>query len=83
MAAAGTTVKVSQRIILNQFTAKRLLSALCLALQRHEQAFDVLETDVRRRVRAHDEPARATAAEPAEGLWTLGTPGAPGPRIRV
>jgi len=45
------TVNVSQRIIMNHFTAKRLLSALSMALQRHEQAFGVLETDVRKRVR--------------------------------
>ncbi len=44
-------VNVSQRIIMNHYTAKRLLSALSMALQRHEQAFGVLETDVRRRVR--------------------------------
>ena len=48
--ATTTSVKVSQRIILNHFTAKRLLSALSMALQRHEQAFGVLETDVRKRV---------------------------------
>ncbi len=45
-------VKVSQRLIMNHFTAKRLLSALSMALQRHEQAFGVLETDVRKRVKA-------------------------------
>lgn len=44
------TVRVAQRIIMNHFTAKRLLSALSMALQRHEQAFGVLETDVRKRV---------------------------------
>jgi hypothetical protein len=47
----NTTIKVSQRIIMNHFTAKRLLSALTMALQRHERAFGVLETDVRKRVR--------------------------------
>ena len=36
---------------MNHYTAKRLLSALSMALQRHEQAFGVLETDVRRRVK--------------------------------
>ncbi|RMG37738.1 MAG: DUF3467 domain-containing protein [Planctomycetota bacterium] len=46
------TVKVSQRIIMNHYTAKRLLHALSMALQRHEAAFGVLETDVRRRVAA-------------------------------
>jgi len=50
-ATGEITVPVGQRIIMNHFTAKRLLSALSMALQRHEQAFGVLETDVRRRVR--------------------------------
>ena len=45
------TVPVSQRIIMNHITAKRLLSLLSATLQRHEQAFGVVETDVRRRVR--------------------------------
>ena len=45
------TLKISQRIILNFFTAKRLLAALQMSVQRHEQAFGVLETDVRKRVR--------------------------------
>ena len=50
-ATGKVDVKVNQRIILNHFTAKRLWSALSMALQRHEQAFGVLETDVRKRVR--------------------------------
>jgi hypothetical protein len=50
-AQGEVTVCVGQRIIVNHYTAKRLLSALSMALQRHEQAFGVLETDVRRRVR--------------------------------
>jgi hypothetical protein len=50
-AQGNVTVHVGQRIIMNHFTAKRLLSALGMALQRHEQAFGVLETDVRRRVK--------------------------------
>lgn len=44
-------VKVSQRLIMNYFTAKRLLAALTMTVQRHEQAFGVLETDVQKRVR--------------------------------
>lgn len=43
-------IRVSQRIILNHFTAKRLLAALSMSVQRHEAAFGVLETDVRKRV---------------------------------
>jgi hypothetical protein len=50
-ATGKVDVKVTQRIILNHFTAKRLWSALSMALQRHEQAFGVLETDVRKRVK--------------------------------
>jgi len=51
MGVGDVTIKVSQRIIMNHYTAKRLLSALSMALQRHEQAFGVLETDVRKRVK--------------------------------
>lgn len=43
-------VMISQRIITNFFTAKRLLHALQLSVQRHEAAFGVLETDVQKRV---------------------------------
>ena len=50
-ATGKVDVSVNQRIILNHFTAKRLWSALSMALQRHEQAFGVLETDVRKRVK--------------------------------
>ena len=45
------TGPVAERIIMNHITAKRLLSLLSATLQRHEQAFGVVETDVRRRVR--------------------------------
>jgi hypothetical protein len=45
------TVPVTQRIIMNHITAKRMLGLLSATLQRHEQAFGVVETDVRRRVR--------------------------------
>ena len=54
--AGGTvTVKVSQRIIMNHYTAKRMFSALGVALQRHEKAFGQLETDVRKRILVDDE----------------------------
>jgi hypothetical protein len=44
-------VPVTQRIITNFYTAKRMLHALSWAVQRHEATFGVLETDVNRRVR--------------------------------
>jgi len=43
-------IKVDQRIILNFYTAKRLMSAIAATLQRHEGAFGTIELDVRRRV---------------------------------
>ena len=43
-------VDVKQRIVTNYFTAKRMLQALHMSVQRHEQAFGVLETDVQKRV---------------------------------
>ena len=51
MAREDTTINVSQRVIMNHYTAKRLLSALSMALQRHEQAFGALETDIMKRVK--------------------------------
>ena len=44
-------IVISQRIITNFYTAKRMLHALMLTVQRHEAAFGVLETDVQKRVR--------------------------------
>ena len=51
-AQGNVTIQVGQRIIMNHFTAKRLLQALAVTLQRHEQAFGTLETDVMRRLKA-------------------------------
>ncbi len=45
-------IPVTQRIITNFFTAKRMLHALNLTIQRHEATFGVLETDVQKRVRS-------------------------------
>ena len=49
-------IPVTQRIVTNFYTAKRMLHALMLTVQRHEQTFGVLETDVQRRV--HPAPAQ-------------------------
>lgn len=43
-------IAVTQRIVTNFFTAKRLWQALHMTLQRHEAAFGILETDVQKRV---------------------------------
>ena len=44
-------ISVTQRIITNFYTAKRMLTALHLTIQRHEGMFGVLETDVQKRVK--------------------------------
>ena len=43
-------IKITQRIIVNYWTAKRMLAALQMSIQRHEAAFGVLETDIQKRL---------------------------------
>jgi hypothetical protein len=43
-------IEISERIVMNYYTAKRMMGALQMSLQRHEAAFGVLETDVQKRV---------------------------------
>ncbi len=50
MVQSQEKIKVQQRIILNYYTAKRMLGALHMAVQRHEAAFGALETDIQKRV---------------------------------
>lgn len=49
-------ITVNQRIVTNYFTAKRILQALLLTLERHEAAFGVLETNVEQRLVSHLHP---------------------------
>jgi hypothetical protein len=44
-------VKLTHRLVVNFFTAKRLLMALSMAVQQHEQVYGVLETDITKRAR--------------------------------
>jgi hypothetical protein len=44
-------IKVAQKLVANYYTAKRLLLALQMTIQRHEATFGVLEIDVNKRVR--------------------------------
>jgi hypothetical protein len=50
MGVPQNPIGINQRIIVNFFTAKRLLAALHMSVQRHEAAFGVLETDVQKRL---------------------------------
>ena len=44
-------IPVTQRVVTNYYTAKRLLHALMMTIERHERAFGVLEVDVQKRAR--------------------------------
>jgi len=48
----GEPVKLTHRLVMNYFTAKRLLGALHMATQQHETTYGVVETDIQKRVRA-------------------------------
>src|SRR5437763_5762559 len=50
-------VKANQRIVMNFYTSKRLLTALGMTIQRHEGTFGQIELDVRRRA-GGAQPAR-------------------------
>ena len=43
-------VKVDKRVVMNQYTAKRLFAALQQTIMRHEQNFGVIELNVQRRL---------------------------------
>lgn len=48
---ASSAIPVTQRVVMNYYTAKRMLGALQMTVQRHEAAFGVLETDIQKRVK--------------------------------
>jgi hypothetical protein len=54
-------VKLTHRLVMNYFTAKRLLAALHMAVQQHENAYGVLETDIQKRMRTTGQRAPGTS----------------------
>jgi hypothetical protein len=50
MGVPSEPIAVTQRIVMNYYTAKRMLHALAMTVQRHEATFGVLETDIQKRV---------------------------------
>ncbi len=48
-------INVNQRVIMNFYTAKRLLAALQMSVQRHEAVFGVLETDIQKRLKVQQQ----------------------------
>ena len=47
---APDPVHVDQRLVINYFTAKRMLQVLHLTVQRHEQTFGPIQVDAQKRV---------------------------------
>lgn len=57
MGSNDKPVEIEQRVVLNFYTAKRLLHALHVSVQRHEEVFGRIETDIQKRVVAKEAPA--------------------------
>ncbi len=49
-------VKLTHRLVVNYYTAKRLMGLLQMSVHQHENVFGVLETDVQKRVRNMPRP---------------------------
>lgn len=59
MGSNDKPVEIAQRIVLNFYTAKRLLHALHVSVQRHEDVFGKIETDIQKRVQATETPTKS------------------------
>ncbi len=44
-------IVIDQRVIVNFYTAKRLAAALQMSIERHEQVFGLIETDIQKRIK--------------------------------
>ncbi|MGC3967542.1 MAG: DUF3467 domain-containing protein [Pirellulales bacterium] len=51
-------VQLAQRVVVNHYTAKRLLQALAFSIDRHEKAFGVVETNVQKRLAKQAPPPK-------------------------
>jgi hypothetical protein len=71
--AETQVIKSNHRIVMSIFTTKRLLAALGMTIQRHEQTFGPIELDVNRRV-SPSQPrfAPAEALDPTDQPQVIG-----------
>jgi hypothetical protein len=53
----GEPIKLSHRVVMNFYTAKRLMNALIGVVSQHENTYGALELDFQRRVRSTPRPA--------------------------
>jgi hypothetical protein len=49
-------VRLTHRLVVNFYTAKRLLHALHMAVQQHESVYGLLEVDIQKRMRTTPRP---------------------------
>ena len=58
-------IRIDARVVMNFYTAKRLMTALQMTVERHEKAFGPVEVDVRKRVlKPTAAPSDAAAPSP-------------------
>ena len=58
-------IRLTHRVVMNFYTAKRLMNALIGVVSQFENTYGALELDFQRRVRAIPRPAAAAAARPS------------------
>ena len=58
-----TPIKMTHRVVMNFFTAKRLLSFLHRIIDQHETNYGVLELDINKRVRMMPRPPSPTGVK--------------------
>src|SRR5438094_8820812 len=64
-------IKLTHRVVMNFFTAKRLMNALLGVVSQHENAYGVLELDFQRRARSVGNPQRpGGGGRPGGGFGT-------------
>ena len=68
-------VKANQRLVMNFYTAKRLLTALGMTIQRHEGTFGSIELDVRRRAGSFQQQQPGRGPSGPQGIVGGGGPG--------
>jgi hypothetical protein len=61
-------IKLTHRVVMNFFTAKRLLNALANVVSQHENTYGVLELDFQRRARVAPRPPGPRPGQQAGGL---------------
>jgi hypothetical protein len=62
------SIRLTHRVVMNFFTAKRLMNALLGVVSQHENAYGVLELDFQRRARAA--ASQRPGARPGGGFGT-------------